>query len=106
MNIEATAKTLDSQTSETLIVGIQKHREQMKNWSLFSEFYGETIDAWLQSGEISTDSKKLTKLPYAGAHSTLKRIIFVGLGEKKNITANDLREVFAMVGKEIGRAHV
>ena len=73
----------------------------MKNWSLFTDFYGDTIDAWLRSGEISSDSKELTKLPYAGAHPTLKRIIFVGLGEKKNITSNELRELFAKVGKEL-----
>ncbi|AWE08435.1 leucyl aminopeptidase [Lysinibacillus sp. 2017] len=101
MNIEATAKTFETQSSETLIIGVQKHREQMKNWSLFSDFYGETIDAWLHAGEISTDSKKITKLPYAGNHTTLKRIIFVGLGEKKNITTTDLREAFASLGKEL-----
>lgn len=101
MNIEATAKTFETQSSETLIIGVQKHREQMKNWSLFSDFYGETIDAWLHAGEISTDSKKITKLPYAGNHTALKRIIFVGLGEKKNITTTDLREAFAALGKEL-----
>ncbi len=101
MNIEAIAKTFETQSSETLIIGVQKHREQMKNWSLFSEFYGDTIDTWLRNGEISTDSKKVTKLPYAGKHNTLKRIIFVGLGEKKNITTTDLREAFATVGKEL-----
>lgn len=101
MNIEATTKTFDTHTSETLIVGVQKHREQMKNWALFSEFYGDAIDAWLRSGEISTDANKLTKLPYAGTHTSLKRIIFVGLGEKKNITSNNLREIFAAVGKEL-----
>ncbi len=106
MNIESTAKTFETQTSETLIIGVQKHREQMKNWSAFSEFYGDIIDTWLHAGEISSDTKKITKLPYSGSHSSLKRIYFVGLGERKNITANELREVFAAVGKELKASKV
>ncbi|WP_274307829.1 leucyl aminopeptidase [Solibacillus daqui] len=106
MNIETTAQTLDTLTSETLIIGVQKHREQMKNWPAFSEFYGETVDAWLRAGEIITDAKKITKLPYAGSQASLKRIYFVGLGERKNLTANELREVFAAVGKELKAAKI
>lgn len=101
MNIEATAKTFETLTSETLIIGVQKHYEQIKNWSTFIEFYGDSVDTWLHNGEISTDLKKITKLPFAGNHPTLKRIIFVGLGERKKITSNDLREVFAALGKEL-----
>ena len=106
MKIETIAQTFDTQTSETLIIGVQKHREQMKNWSAFSEFYGETVDAWLRAGEISTDLKKITKLPYAGPQASLKRVYFVGLGERKNITADDLREVFACIGKELKAAKI
>lgn len=101
MNIENIAKTFETCTAETIIIGVQKHREQMKNWARFSEFNGDTVDVWLQSGEISTDSKKITKLPYAGTHTSLKRIIFVGVGERKNITSDSLREVFAALGKEL-----
>lgn len=101
MNIETTAKNFETHTSETLIIGVQKHREQMKNWSAFGEFYGEHFEAWLRNGEISTEAKKITKLPYAGNHITLKRIIFVGLGERKNMTSDFLREVFATLGKEL-----
>lgn len=59
MNIESAAKTFETQTSETLIIGVQKHREQMKNWPAFSDFYGDIIDTWLHAGEISSDAKKL-----------------------------------------------
>lgn len=106
MNIETTAKTFETQTSETLIIGVQKHREQMKNWSAFSEFYGDTIDAWLRTGEISTESKKITKLLYSGNSPSLKRVYFVGLGERKNMNAEQLREVFATVGKELKTAKI
>ncbi|MEG0472435.1 MAG: leucyl aminopeptidase [Solibacillus sp.] len=101
MNIENNIKIFETVTAETLIIGIQKHREQMKNWSLFSDFYGEVIDVWLRNGEIKTEAQKLTKIPYTGVNSQLKRIIFVGLGERKNSTPDDLREAFATVGKEM-----
>ncbi len=101
MNIEKNVKTFETITSETLIIGVQKHREQMKNWSLFSQFFGETIDVWLRNGEINTDAQKLTKIPYSGVNAQLKRIIFVGLGEQKNNTTDNLREAFATVGKEM-----
>ncbi|MBD8036887.1 leucyl aminopeptidase [Solibacillus sp. A46] len=106
MNIEVMEKTFETQTSETLIIGVQKHREQMKNWSSFSDFFGETIDTWLHTGEISTESKTITKLPFSGNHSSLKRIYFVGLGERKHMTADELREAFATVGKELKNAKV
>ena len=101
MNIVKEAKTFETMTTETLIIGVQKHREQMKNWQEFSTFYGETIDVWLRGGEISTTPKKLTKLPYAGPNEQLKRIIFVGLGERKTITDELLRESFSLVGKQL-----
>lgn len=101
MNIERDVKIFETVTSETLIIGVQKHREQMKNWSSFSQFYGEAIDSWLRNGEIKTDVKQVTKLPYTGVNAQVKRIIFVGLGEQKNCTTDDLREAFATVGKEM-----
>lgn len=38
MNIESTAKTFETQTSETLIIGVQKHREQMKTGQRSADF--------------------------------------------------------------------
>ena len=57
MKLETENKTFASATVETIIIGVQKHREQMKNWCAFSEFFGSTLDAWIRSGEISSDQK-------------------------------------------------
>ncbi|MEO4054350.1 leucyl aminopeptidase [Solibacillus sp. CAU 1738] len=99
MNIVKEAKTFETISTEVLVVGVQKHREQMKNWSLFPAAFGEEIDVWLQAGDISSDEKKITKLPVVG--KTVKRIVFVGIGEGKNVTEEVLRGAFGLVGKEL-----
>lgn len=101
MKIEKELKTFETVSTETLIIGVQKHREQMKNWNAFATFAGEAIDGWIRTGEISSDSKKITKLPYTGTNSNIKRIVFVGLGERKNLTEDVLREIFGLVGKQL-----
>jgi len=101
MNIGTENKTFASATVETIIIGVQKHREQMKNWSAFSEFFGSALDEWIRSGEISSDRKKLMKFPVTTVNETLKRVVFVGLGEGKTLTEENLRETFGLVGKEL-----
>ncbi|WP_332648984.1 leucyl aminopeptidase [Lysinibacillus sp. 54212] len=100
MSIVAGKQTFQSVTAETIIIGVGKHREQMKNWSEFSPFFGETLEAWIRAGEISSDRKKITKMPVA-TNSNIKRILFVGLGEGKTLTEENLREAFGLVGKEL-----
>ena len=83
MHIVKEAKTFETISTELLVVGVTKHREQMQDWASFSSFYGEAIDTWISGGDVSTELKKLTKLPFVKDHANLKRIIFVGLDERK-----------------------
>lgn len=85
--------------NETLIIGVSKHREQMKNWGQFTEQFGAHIEDWLKAGDISADEKVITKLPVQ--HEKVKRVLFVGLGEAKKLTAATLRQVFGVIGKQI-----
>ncbi|MFF5995900.1 leucyl aminopeptidase [Lysinibacillus sp. KU-BSD001] len=101
MTIIAQSKTFSSITAETIIIGVQKHREQMKNWSAFSEFFDSTLDTWIRVGEISSDRKKIMKFPVTTANTNIKRVVFVGLGEGKTVTKENLRETFGLVGKEL-----
>lgn len=105
MNIYEIEQTFQTVPTKLLVVGVQKHREQMKNWPAFSAFFGETMDEWLRAGDISANPSELTKLPIVG-QAVLKRILFVGLGERKNMTADQLREIFAGVGKELKKQKV
>lgn len=100
MNMVAESKTFQTVTAETIIIGVQKHREQMKNWTTFGEYFDNALETWIRAGEISSDRKKLTKMPVA-TNNNIKRILFVGLGEGKTLTEEDLRETFGLVGKEL-----
>ncbi len=101
MHIVKEAKTFETIATEVLVVGVTKHREQMQDWASFSTFYGDSLNAWLSTGDVSTDLKKITKLPFMKEHNRLKRILFVGLDERKNLTEGDLRAAFGLVGKEL-----
>lgn len=99
MNIAKQLTTLEQVATDVLIVGVQKHREQMSNWSALPAAFGEHINDWLHSGEISSEAKVITKLPIAG--KAVKQILFVGLGEGKKLTAEVLRNAFGLVGKQL-----
>ena len=101
MHIVKEAKTFETISTELIVVGVTKHREQMQTWASFSSFYGESLETWINAGDVSTALKKLTKLPFVKDHASLKRILFVGLDERKNLTEGDLRAAFGLVGKEL-----
>ena len=101
MNVKTENQTFASATVETIIIGVQKHREQMKNWPAFSEFFGDALDAWIRLGEISAERKKIMKFPVTTSNKTIKRVLFVGLGEGKTLTEGNLRETFGLVGKQL-----
>ncbi len=100
LKTEVTGVNFNEVQAEVLIVGTFKHPENTQYWSELVSFYGASLEKWVKSGDISTDRKKLTKLP-ALQDGKLQRIFFVGLGDRKSLTEDDLREIFGMVGKEL-----
>lgn len=101
LKINKEAKSFDEITTELLIVGVQKNSDHIKNWNQFVSFYGGNVEDWLRSGDINTERKKMTKIPYVGKNKKLKRVLFVGLGDTKTLTENELRETFGLVGKQL-----
>lgn len=59
MNIAKQSTTLEQVTTDVLIVGVQKHREQMNNWSALPSAFGDHIDEWLSSGKFHLRRKRL-----------------------------------------------
>ena len=57
MHIVKEAKTFETISTELLVVGVTKHREQMQDWTSFLSFYGESLDAWISAGDVSTELK-------------------------------------------------
>ena len=102
MNISKQHTSLNDITLETLVIGVTKNMENSPLWAELIAFAGEALKTWLQSGEISSDKKKLTKLPVLlSSNSNVKRILFVGLGDANKLVEQDVREAFGLVGKEI-----
>lgn len=100
MKIEV-INTLQHIETETVVIGIQKHHENTKNWAKFAEFFGATVESFITTGEVSSDVKVFTKLPVAISGSKLKRVLFVGLGEGKKLSSEELRNAFGLTGKEL-----
>ncbi len=86
--------------TEVLVVGTFKHPENTTDWSDFVSFYGSSLEKWIKTGDVSTDRKKLTKLPTL-QEGKLQRVLFVGLGDRKTLSQDDLRGIFGTVGKEL-----
>ena len=63
MNILKQHTSFNDITLETLVIGVTKNMENSPLWAELIAFAGEALTTWLQSGEISSDKKKLTKLP-------------------------------------------
>lgn len=94
-------KGFDEIKTEVLIVGIQKQRHHLNGWEGFVSFFSDQIDSWIRTGDIHAERKQFTKIPFFGEHKHLKRILFVGLGETKTLTKNELRDIFGLVGKQL-----
>lgn len=101
MIIRKERKSFEQISTELLIVGVQKNCDHIKGWKEFVSFYGEHVEKWIRTGDIETERKKLTKTPYLGANEHLQRILFVGLGDTKTLTRNELRDTFGLVGKKL-----
>ena len=86
--------------ADVLVIGVPEHPENTEGWEGFVTSFSIRLPEWLKSGDIKTDFKKIVKMPSINELG-YKRVLFVGLGSKKKLNENRLREVFAAVGKEL-----
>ncbi len=100
MKLDVAEVNFNHVQTEVLIVGTFKHPENTQGWSELTSFYGETLEKWLTTGDISCDRKKLSKIPML-QDGKLRRIFFVGLGDRKTLNQDELRDIFGTVGKEL-----
>lgn len=92
-------ETLQTVAADVLVVGVSEHQENVTEWATFSNEFGTHMEAWLKSGDIAVGLKKITKLPTTSTH--VPRILYIGLGNRKQLTPEDLRQAFGLVGKEV-----
>ncbi|MCA1031646.1 leucyl aminopeptidase [Bacillus timonensis] len=90
-----------SQEHEALVVGIFDANKKVEG------FIGEIdtllegqVTKLLKEGDISSQSKKVTKLHTLGK-SSAKRVYFVGLGKKENLSFETVREAFGSLFKTV-----
>ncbi|WP_342514817.1 leucyl aminopeptidase [Sporosarcina sp. FSL K6-1522] len=86
--------------ADVLVIGVPTHPENTVGWDEFVNVFSARLPEWLKSGDISTDFKKIVKMPAIEA-SGYKRVLFVGLGTQKKLNEDLLRQAFAAVGKEL-----
>ncbi|MEI4771733.1 leucyl aminopeptidase [Psychrobacillus sp. FJAT-51614] len=100
MIISTNTVLFDEVQSETLVVGVSKNVENISNWNDFLASFGTHFTDWIKSGDISSELKKVVKVPVANKDG-VKRILFVGIGDRKQLTQDKLRQIFGLVGKEL-----
>lgn len=101
MYINKNIPNFDSVATDVLIVGVSKNQNNMANWDQFIEFFGQPIEQWIKDGDIQTTAKAITKIPVYSSKAKVKRLLFVGLGNRKTLTPDTLREAFGLVGKTL-----
>lgn len=95
-----TVSAFSEAQADVLIVGVPDHPENVEGYDEFMKtFYPNMMD-WIKSGDIKQDIKKLTKLP-ALAEGPFARVYFIGTGNRKHLNEQQLRELFALAGKQL-----
>ncbi|MGG0656716.1 leucyl aminopeptidase [Rummeliibacillus pycnus] len=101
MLISKELQNFESANADVLVVGVSKNQNNVTNWNQFVDFFGQPIEQWMKDGDIQTDVKAITKIPFFSSKAKIKRIVFVGLGNRKSLTPDTLREAFGLTGKTL-----
>ena len=86
--------------ADVLVVGVPEHPENTTGWEQFVTSFSPRLSEWIKSGDIKTEFKTIVKLPSMD-NQGYKRVLFIGLGAKKSLNEERLRQAFAAVGKEL-----
>ncbi|AYC29954.1 leucyl aminopeptidase [Paenisporosarcina cavernae] len=100
MSIEVKDLSFQEIQADLLVVGVYRNPENTTNWEIFSTNIDDNVSALVKNGFISTDEKKITKVPVV-KEGTLQQVWYVGLGDRKQTNEDVLRAAFAKVGKEL-----
>ena len=86
--------------SETLLIGVPEHPENIEGWDGFAQVFSPRLMDWIKSGDIKSEFKSIVKMPAIEA-GNFERVVFIGLGASKKLTEDLLRQAFAAAGKEL-----
>ncbi|MGM0898663.1 MAG: leucyl aminopeptidase [Bacillota bacterium] len=97
MEINVTNSTETNQ-AEILIVGLSRHPENAEGWKELEKRFDGRLADWIKGG-LSFDPQTLNVYPTLTGD--IPRVLFVGIGDRKKVTEEDLRRSFGVVGKHL-----
>ncbi len=104
INVE-TASAIDQTEVEVLVVGVPDHPENVEGFDDFAKAFHPSLMDWIKSHDVQQKFNMITKMP-ALSKQTYERVYFVGVGRQKELTEQQVREVFAEVGKQLHKDRV
>ena len=104
INVE-TASAFDQTEVEVLVVGVPDHPENVEGFDDFAKAFHPSLMDWIKSHDVQQKFNMITKMP-ALSKQTYERVYFVGVGRQKELTEQQVREVFAEVGKQLHKDRV
>lgn len=91
-------KSTEHNEAEILIVGLSRHPENAEGWKELEKRFDGRLAEWIKAG-LSFDSNSLSIYPTLTGD--IPRVLFVGIGDRKKLTADDLRRSFGIAGKRL-----
>lgn len=85
---------------DVLVVGVPDHPENVEGWQAFAESFHPQLTDWIKTKDVKQERNQLTKFP-AFQKENYARVYFIGVGRQKDLQENDLRELFAVIGKAL-----
>lgn len=104
INIE-TASAIDQKELEVLVIGVPDHPENVEGFEAFAKAFHPSLMDWIKSHDVQQKFNEITKMP-ALSKQTYARVYFVGVGRQKELSEQQVREVFAKVGKQLHKDRV
>ena len=100
LTVQSSSKNCEA---EVLIAGLSRHPENTKGWEQFSERFNGKLQEWTKQ-DLSFDLKALNTYP--ALSGDISRVLFVGLGDRKKLTEEDVLAAFGQVGKELAKKKI
>ncbi len=95
-------QNLNEMKAEVLIIGVPEHPENIEGWDQFASTFNTKLSDWVKAGDVKTAFKQIVRMPSFG-EQLYDRVLFIGLGARKSLTEDRLRQAFAAVGKELAQ---
>ncbi|MFP3358705.1 leucyl aminopeptidase [Planococcus sp. SIMBA_143] len=91
-------KPTEQNEAEILIVGLSRHPDNADGWKGLEKRFDGRLADWIKGG-LSFDLNSLSIYPTL--KGDIPRVLFVGIGDRKKLTEDELRRSFGIAGKQL-----